>query len=283
MRQTWTGWDGSVWELTDPASPVRLKQGVRGLGMPPVQRYVSRGAQIAGSRWRGQVTDERHVFWPIAVAVAGDVSWRDVDADFWATMDPDRQGVWTVEHDDGTSRLLRCRFESDGDHTFTSDPTTGAKHVVYGLTLVAEQPFWEGERVVREFTAAAPVSFFAPGVVFRLDSGSTVSTATVDNPGDVPAWPLYVQRGPMTSAAVGLDGRLVEVPFPLSSGESLTVNTDPQAQTAIDGNGADRTSELGTVEFAPVPAGSSVALTITIVGSGGTASAALTPLHRRAL
>ncbi len=54
LQVTWTGWDGSVWELSSSDSPVWLTpEGTRGLSMPPVDRYTSEAPAVAGSRWRG--------------------------------------------------------------------------------------------------------------------------------------------------------------------------------------------------------------------------------------
>lgn len=281
MPMTWTGWDGSVWSLTDPASQVRLKQGVRGLSMPPVRRYSSASAGVPGSRWRGASPEERQVFWPLAVHTAPGQGWVDQDSAFFRTLDPERPGIWRVQQPDGGARSLRCRFVDDGQHTYVTGPA-GIGWAFYGITLVAEQPYWEGEPLVRYFNAAPPVLFFGTPQVFSLDPGSTVATATVDNPGDVDAYPVWTVTGPTTGVTLGVGGRLIEVPFALADGEVLVVDPRPTAQTAIMSTGVERTAELGEADFAPIPAGESLALSLDLAGAGGSVQVSLTPLHYRA-
>jgi hypothetical protein len=283
LRPTWTGWDGSVWDLTDPASGVLLMRGgTRGLTMPPIRRYTSASPAVPGSRWRGAVPDERDVFWPLLVlSETSSQAWVQLDRAFWRTMDPARPGVWAVTHPSGETRRLRCRFVDDGNHTFDLLPVKYG-WTRYGVSLVAEAPYWEGTQQVRYFGADPPVLFFtADASVFALDPEQTVATATMDNPGDVDAYPVWTISGPSDRAVLGVGGRLIEVPFPVPAGKELVVDPRPTAQTAIDSDGNDRTGELGAVDFAPIPPGESVTLSLELVGDGFI-SAALTPLHYRA-
>jgi hypothetical protein len=156
----------------------------------------------------------------------------------------------------------------------------------YGITLVAEQPFWEGPAVTRAWQASEPVPFIGGGPSnptggLYISSGSTLGSASMPNPGDEPAWPVWLIHGPTVSVSVGVGGRVIEVPFPLAEGEQLLIDTAPTAQTAIDSDGVERTAELGQVEFAPVPPGESVDLSLTMVGQG-VVEAAITPLWHRA-
>lgn len=270
LRPTWTGWDGSVWDLSDRASGVLLARGgTRGLSMPPVRRYASAGPAVAGSRYRGNIAEEREVFWPLHVLSSPGEAFASLERDFWRTMHPDRQGTWTITAPDGSSRYLRLRFVDDGAHAFDVLPVKFGR-ATYGITLVAEQPFWEGAPTVRRFEPGAAVPFYSPtgAYIFALSPDTVTANADIDNPGDVDSWPTYLIEGPTTTVSVGVDGRLVEVPFALLAGETLTIDTDPTAQTAIDQDGVERTSDLGAADFAPVPPGSSVPLDVDIVGTG---------------
>jgi hypothetical protein len=281
MSSVWTGWDGSVWNLSDPASPIRLMAGVRGLSMPPVRRYTADSPAVPGSRFRGAVPQEREVFWPLKVFTGTGQQWHDQDRAFFKTMDPERPGVWAHTTPDGQTRRLTCRFVDDDEHTYGIAPA-GIGWAAYGITLVAEQPYWEGTQQIRYFGADPAVLFFtADASVFALDPEQTVATATMDNPGDVDAYPVWTISGPSDRAVLGVGGRLIEVPFPVPAGKEVTVDPRPTAQTAIDSDGNDRTGELGAVDFAPVPPGESVTLSLELVGDGFI-SAALTPLHYRA-
>lgn len=281
---TWTGWDGSVWDLSGLDSGVSLGAGVRGLTMPPVQRFTSDSPGVHGSRWRGSRTQEREVFWPLRVFhAAGSQEWLDYDAAFWRTMHPDQTGVWTVTQPNGVARSLTLRCVDDGQQSFDTDPAL-LGWARYGVTLVAEQPYWEGEPVVRSWKLTDPVPFLGPrgfGPPFYISQGSTLSNASIDNAGDIDAWPVWTIYGPTDSVTVGVNGRTVSVPFAIPSGAVITIDTRPTAQTALDGAGVEFTAQLGSFDFAPVPAGQAVPLSLAMVGNGYV-EASLTPLHLRA-
>lgn len=284
FSMTWQGWDGTVWDLTDGTAGLFLvPTGVRGLAMPPIDRFTQESPAVAGTRWRGSRAGEREVFWPLYIFSDGTAQdWVDYDRAFWRTMHPDLPGVWTVAQPDGTMRSLTARFADDGDHSFQQDPAkTGWE--LYAITLVAEQPYWQGTPIIRTWRGGTGTSgFFGAGAPpFTIGSGATLDVATIDNPGDVPAYPVYTISGPTTSVTVGIGGRIVEVPFAIASGQSLTIDTGPTAQTAFDSNGVDRTGELGAVDFAPIPPGVSLQMSLQMAGTG-TVSGTITPLYRRA-
>lgn len=180
LRPTWTGWDGSVFDLANRDGGVLLKRtGTRGLSMPPRQRYKSDSPGVNGARYRGGRFLERDVFWPLSVS-DGESSQRWVARDraFWRTMHPDRPGVWRVTHPDGTSRSLVCRFVDDGNASFGPAPMS-IGWARYGISLVAEQPFWEGAPITRTFQSTPPQDFYGPPSVAATTQvvGDTLTVA----------------------------------------------------------------------------------------------------------
>jgi len=321
LSHTWIGWDGSRWDLTGDRVPsgVLLGQGIRGLGAGPGQHLTSTSPALAGARWRGAQETPREPFWPLSV-YQGDrgQAWLDYDAAFWRTMDRRRPGTWVATQPNGTSRYLRMRFTDDGDHPVALPGDVWGRQA-YGISFLAEQPFWEGEPVVvaplgnplqRNFFGGGDQSLPGYGPPFFIGSGASLSRARISNPGDQPAWPVWVVVGPVTSAVVGLDGRAVQVPLQVLPGRALVIDSAPDAQWALEGDvvldetGApqldetgrvvvrnlgtpghegDRTRELGSrVEWAPVPArAENVPLQTSIVGTGAV-QPSLVPLHDRA-
>lgn len=295
MRVTWTGWDGSVWDLNDPSGGVCLiRAGVEGLAMPAFTEWVQNSPSVAGQWFRGAVADPRRVFWPLCVFQdASTQGWIDLDRAFWKTMDPEKYGIWTITAPGGSSRSLRCRFKDDDGHAFEQDPFERG-WATYGVSLMADAPFWFGPEVSRVWKGEELVDFF-PGPPFYISSGSTMANAKINNPGDVDAWPTWTIIGDSTVAAVGVGASVVEVPFVVPAGKALVVNTDPTVQTAVmynytPANGSapellsnpvDRTADLGTANFAPIPAGQDRRLNISMTGDG-IIRAAITPLYRRA-
>jgi hypothetical protein len=292
MRHRWDAWDGTSWRLSSRDSGVFLLAGVRGLTMPPIDRFSSASPAVAGSRYRGNRTDEREAFWPVKVwNDQSSQDWIEYDRAWWKTLDPDKVGSWVVTQPNGDKRSLRLRFVDDGNPSFDTDPAR-AGWTRYGITLVAEEPYWMGDPITREWAASNPVDFFGAsgGPSFFISSGHTLDNATITNDGNVEAWPVWRIDGPTTSVDLGVDGQTIEVPFTIAAGEAVVIDTDPRVQTAVqydtvDGvlqlPGLDRTEDLGEVGFAPVPAGASVPLDLNMVGTGNV-SISLVPRYYRA-
>lgn len=283
LDMTWTGWDGSVWSLTSAADGAVMLSGVRGLTMPPIVHYKSSYPSVAGARWRGLSVDEREAFWPIQIYHdASSEDWITRDRAFWRTMNPEKTGLWTVSQPSGERRTLRLRFKNDGQATFNTDPSL-AGWSNYGITLNAEQPFWAGAQVNKTFDVGASVPFLGsvPGAApFTISPSNTISTAVMDNPGDVDAYPVWEVSGPCTSAVVGVNGRNIVIPFFIAAGQSLIIDTKPTSQMAMLG-GVDKTAALGDVDFAPLPAGVASDLSLSMTGTG-TITVHLEPLYYRA-
>jgi hypothetical protein len=167
---------------------------------------------------------------------------------------------------------------------WTRDPLLSGKSIL-GEYLEAAGAYWQGEPITRSWVSAAAADFFMPtGGVFHITPSNTIGSSAIDNPGDVPAWPVWTVRGPFDTATIGVSGADIEIPFDLTAGQWLQIDTRPDRQSVVDNTGADRVADLGAVAFAPIPAGQSVTLSIgaTVTGVGFAVDAELTPLYRRA-
>lgn len=306
LPMTWTA-KGVEWSLSNPESGLFLLPGVRGLGSVRTDRHVTSSPGAAGSRFEGVSVLDREVFWPVHIYHdTGSVDWMLRDREFWRGMDPADTGVWRVTHPDGAHRSLALRFTSDGDHTSNGDPVLRGWET-YGITLVAEKPYWEGAPEVKSFAGTAPPLPFFPdpastsAEIVNIAPGYSVSNAAMDNPGDVESYPRWFIDGPATSASVGVGGVVVNVPFAVASGKCLVIESDPDSigATLYDitaagltmkpsdrvigtdlTNPVDQTPQLGEADFAPIPAGSQVPLSLTLVGEGAV-EALLPTLYRR--
>lgn len=288
LSMKWIGWDGSEWSLSDPSTGTVMLPGVRGFSMPPVIHYRAAHASAPGARWRGSTVDVREVFWPIQIySGGGSTEWLSLDHAFWDTMNPNQTGQWRVIQPDGTIRTLRLRFVNDGDMTFGADPAvTGWTN--YGITLAAEQPYWEGTPVSALWLAGSQVPFFpgSGGPAFAISPSNTLADAKLTNPGDVDSYITWRVFGPVSSATVGVNGRTISIPFSIPAGQVLEIDTSPAGQIALQGpaGGAmtvDRTSELGALNFAPLPARAQSAMSLSMTGTGSV-TATFTPLYYRA-
>lgn len=278
---SWEGADGSLWSL-DPESGVFLLPGVRGLTLPPMDQFTSRLSGGHGQRFRGWSAGPREVFWPLCIFEdTTDEGWLERDAAFWRSLRPDVAGTWTVTHPNGTSRSLKLRLTSDGDKAWDVAPGSRA-WTDYGIYLVADQPFWEGQVVGSPVWGQdeAPVDFIpAEGAPdFYLSGASTVGNASLTNPGDVDAPLVWTVTGPTTSVSLTVGGDTIGVPFPVLDGQTLVIDTG--APVALL-DGVDVTGQLDAAGFASLPARATTDLGIVMSGTG-TVRAEFVPLHERA-
>lgn len=280
-------WDGSSWRLDSEESGLVLMRGARGFGMIDVEHHRDSYASIAGSNWRGFRALEREFFLPLYLFSDGSSrDWQEHNRRFWRMLRSGRT-VWVhLRWPDGTRRRIEARYEKGGEEAFEMDPVFYG-WARYGLTLVAEQPYWEAVVPEQEtWGAALPVYFFgggsAPGTgpgLFGIAAPSTTGVTSITNPGDVEAWPVWTLRGPLTSAVLGIGDQTVTVPFALSSGQTLVIDTRPTEQTAMLDETTDRTTDLASFGFAAIEPGEDVELTVTTTGTGGSVKVELTALY----
>lgn len=279
-----TGWDGSEFDLSSVAGGVLLMRGgFRGWNMPPIERRSTVSPSVAGSRWRGYRVAEREVFLPLYVFHhGGSQAWTELDSALWRIFNPGKTLTLSFTRADGSTRTLRCRYADDGDPSYDMAPSQ-VGWMRYGVTCVAEDPFWKGEQEPRTFFDGADDDFYNSGAAppYRISPANKMATANIDNAGDEPAWPVWTVRGPFTTVSVGIGNRLVTVTANVAAGQSRTIDTSPAAQFLVDQAGVERNGELTAINFAPVPAGTSVPLSVSMVGTGSV-DVSLQPLFWRA-
>ncbi|MDT3343880.1 hypothetical protein [Microbacterium aquilitoris] len=278
---SWTGFNGEVFALTADDSNPAMQRGVQGLHMPQMVVRSSSSPLTHGEELISYHIPTRPVFWPLIFQARAAADWRTRHASFFDSIDPHFEGEWTVGKGENARRLsLVGSF--DGNHPFQVDPfVTG--YAIIGLELSAPQPLWRGPRLRRTFLGAEARADFIPdkpGDIYYLSSSSPFTLASIDNPGNEPAYLTWTVNGPLTSIRLGVGGAIIEVAFPVPSGSSLTIDTDPAAQFALL-DGRDVTADLGFQLFGPVPVGGTSPLLIQAEGTGSVVTE-LTPLYWRA-
>ena len=268
LSLVWEGPDGSVWDLTDPDGGVVLTtDGVSGLHNPRVSKFSSVSRVVPGKRLRGWRAVSRDVFWPVFLWADGSREWLQRNREFFSTIRPDAAGTWRVRSDTD-ERSLQLTGVFDDPHAFDRDPSV-AGWALYGVSLEAAQPSWQGQRIRRgPWSSPDPKSFFGAGAPpFTISSSVTFASATIPNPGDVEAYGVWSAVGPLTGIVLGVGDSLIRVPFNLGIGDVLTIDTDPRNPTATL-NGVNATRRLGMQEYAAVPPGASVPLHVEAAGTG---------------
>lgn len=287
---SWTGWDGSEWELTRPASGLFLRPGVRGLGLPEFERQSSSSPAIAGSRHRGSSTKDREVFWPLYLySDRSSDEFYERNRAFWRSLDTEREGTWKIVLPNGSARSLRLRL-TGADDGLNHDPIQRG-WASYGINLLADQPYWVGDTVRKSWAQDDLRNYYvttedrtqygyADDVIHYLSSGGELASATFSNDGDVPSYPVWKVVGPTTAVEFGVGAGRVVVPFDIPEGYAVEIDTDPvdgqvlwyglwdQATKSLIGP-VDRTSELDpSSAFLPIPAGQDRPLSFEMTGLG---------------
>lgn len=278
----WHGADGSVWHLTNAASFMRLLPGIRGLEAGDIDRWTSEAPGLAGSRYRGHRALARDVFLPVYLRGASSRDWLAVRRAWNASLSPDDEGALVVTVD-GQRRTLPCRWVRT-EAGWTRDPLAAGKSAL-GEYFIADGAYWQSDPVTALWQQATDADFFLTSDgVFRITPSNTLGSARIDNPGDVPAWPVWTITGPADSVTVGVDESEIEIPFELAAGQWLRIDTRPDHQTVEDNTGADRVADLPSIAFKRVPAGQAVSVSLAALGTdaGFSVRCDLTPLHRRA-
>lgn len=269
---TWNGWNGDSWVLAGDinAGTFIEQDGLGGILEPPVQHYFS-DTTSDGSVWQGHRLERREVTVPLFVWAESPSAMRAEDARFRATLRPEKRGTLRVSEPDGSHRDISLRYVSGAEGKFGSD-SYGRYWMRHALTLVAEDPYFYGDEQSFSFTAADLSNFYGGTVggfatPFVISSSQTIGSAEVFNPGTEPAFLVWRINGGMDSFVGGWDTNIVNLPIPLSSGQWLDVNSNPEWSTIVDQDGLNRWADAGDVTFAPLPAQATTNLGLTIAGS----------------
>lgn len=272
------GGDGSTWDLYH--GPVRLLAGASGFGPTDPEHWWKTSPSLDGSRWQGMRIPHKEMMLPLYIHTAGSIQWGNTSAAFFEAVDPSRECFLIVARPDGTQRQIPIRLESGGDVSYDVDPLL-LRYGAYALSFVAADPFWQGPQVSTTFDVSTPTPLF-PGPPFGIASSRSISSGAITNPGDFAAWPTWEVQGPATGFTLGIGLDVVTLVTNLTSTQQAII--DMRANTIRRSDGTDLWTSAPQADFAQIPAGVNVPLSMSISGAGAGTSitCSLIPLHRMA-
>lgn len=294
--QLWHGVDGTTWDLGDVTSGVLLGRGVKGLYLPPIDRQVQTYAGLPGARFKSSRTAQRDVEWPITIfSDTSSENFLDIQSRFFQSLSPDVPGTWEVIDPLGRSRTLQLRLSGDGEYAPDLDPfITGASGML--LEFVADQPYWQGAEVSQQWAAPVQYLFFGggdpsnptdvanqAGPPFVPSQSTSLTDATITNPGNVPAWLTETVVGPCDSITVTVNGGQIGFGA-IASGSTLVINTapsGPNARTAFL-DGVEVSGQVIPWDPRPLPPGVAVPVEIVVTGAPQAVSVSFVPQYYRA-
>lgn len=282
---------GGYYDLANTENFMWLTTGnVEGMGEAKLDDFTRAGALVDGQTYTGYRAQAREVFWPLAIDWALASDWQAAQTLFWSLFKPGVVGRWEVVAPNGTTRTLRCRYVGDSGYAPRVDPSLiGAKVERVGLELVADDPWWRGPARTETWqTSGEAVPFYntTNTHVFNIMPATASGLRNISNPGDISAWPKYTIQGPVTDLKIWINQPNIytpniaaEINVPL--GSTLVIDTDPGRQT-VTLDGVNAWPQLTRADFAPVTAGGTATIDVSLVGTGSLAMS-FEPRYRRAI
>lgn len=229
MSAQWTDPDGQVWQLTDasPTSNWFTPPGPSGWDSPPYE-YTLDPLAGGGETVRSVRNTSARITWPLHIW--GDdhpefvAAWRQLRRAFTLTSHRAAPGTLRVTRPDGTAREIECYYE-EGFAGAAGEGWLSANPVV---SLLAPDGYWRDTTPVTEARSfAAGSSFLAPFPT--VSSAQVLGAATIDNPGEVEAWPTWTITGPasVVTATNYTTGKQWILSHTLNAGELAIVTTRP--------------------------------------------------------
>ncbi|MFG3710880.1 phage distal tail protein [Micromonospora sp. NPDC047730] len=230
MRATWTDPNGTVWELTGPHTVHGwlTRPEIGGWGANPVT-IVTDPLARGGVTVRHQRAEPRRLTWPLHIY--GDTHLQFLDRyrrlmRAFTLTKYKGPGLLTVARPDGKARSIRCLLE-DG---WGGEPGENLRFANPVLTLFAPDGFWQDvePQFVRRSYVGATVPYLSP--YLTVSSSQILGESTINNPGDVEAWPSWKITGPATElvATNGTTGESFTLTHTLAAGQTATITIAPE-------------------------------------------------------
>lgn len=176
-------------------------------------------------------------------------SLRVAQRNLVTAMNPARgPGILRVTSTIGDVREIECYYAS-GLGMEEAEGTSGPNMQQADVTFRAFEPYWRDPLETSIPFGIGVTPTFFPIFPIRLTSSQIAVDVTVDNTGDVEAWPVWQIIGPgsaITLRNVTTGKLLTLATVPLNAGESITVDTRPGYKTVTKQDGTSVFYDLTT-------------------------------------
>lgn len=141
----------------------------------------------------------------------------------------------------GDSREIFCRVSSGLGLSEVLGEDAGIISQRISATFIAHDPYWYsvGDTAI-VYTGNTEVSTFFPFFPLRLSSSAVfVNDASVNNPGDLEAWPVWTISGPGSNIVISnlTTTESLTLTTVVTAGQSVTIDTRPGAKTVLNDDG----------------------------------------------
>jgi phage-related protein len=241
----------------EPTSDFVLTSGVSGFGIPPTEVRIDQSAADGGV-WRRTRRGIRVLDLPIVIFGTDRTDVEDKLRRL-ARLLQDVNGPTSViaEYDSGESWALAGHYVGGAETQFGSDANNYFCRWV--ITLNCPEPYWiRSESESYTVNAGVTGRSIIPDLAeLRLTSGQALGVLSVENAGDVPAYPTWVIKGPADSVVItNADG--IGFTYTEAIALGVTITIDAFAGTVKNQLGANLYSALSTSpKMFSIPTGTS--------------------------
>lgn len=238
----WIDADGGFLTISGPGvTTYQVDMGVSGRYMPKPRVQADGVPGQAGGRLRRVDHDVREFVLPLSIAAATESTLRGLLRDLMYRMDPTRgEGKLRVTSPVGDQREITCLYAAglEGDE---KDEVSGPGFQAFPVAYTAYDPYWyDISPTGKTFSVVAVANFF-PIFPLHLTASQLVVDDTVTNNGDVETWPVWTITGPGTDINLLnlTTGQTLDFTATLGTGESITVDTNPNIKSVTLGDGSN--------------------------------------------
>ncbi len=250
---SWIGTDGTETAFRG------VSKGTMGRGVPPVRPLVTTQPNRSGAVYSGALHGVRRISFPFEVfgTVAADGSDVRAEVRAWAL----RLATLTAPG------KLRCTTEVGDVREITCWYVGGLELVENGsnyqqatLEFDAPDPYWvDNVDTTAQASGASGITSFFPFFPLSLSSSEIAAELTIDNTGDLEAWPVITIAGPAVSPTLRnfTTGQLLTLNRTVAAGETVTLDARPGARTALLQDGTSVYPLLTSRQWWPLQRGCS--------------------------
>lgn len=234
----WIDANGTEQPLSD--NNFKVLSGMNGRFMPPVSIVEEEVPFQAGTRKRNVKIGARDVDIPLFIQAESEIELRQLMRRVMQMINPFKEGKLKSIAADGSQRELHCQYIAgmEGAEDRDSKGFWWQKAV---LIFRAFDPFWyDSNTIVQTFTSGQPSTFF-PFFPLRLSSSSVFADISINNTGDVEAFPECIIKGIGENIILRnlTTGEVTNIETSLGVGESITIDTRPFYKTVKKNDGTN--------------------------------------------
>lgn len=260
-----TNWPGVV-----------MLPGSTGLDAPPFELHADDSPNLDGGIFRNARAVAREVMIPVYLFGIDRRTLKVLKKKLVSALNP-KKGYCVLKfvEGDGVARYLYCYYKGGMEGSEETDQA-GFTWKKFGIQFTAYDPYFYSDDIgAATWTFGAGEAFFSDTAAFiplRINAGLVLgSEITIDNPGDVEAWPVWTLTGPIKSFTFTSppseefpQGQSFGIPTAsdgsdiLPTGRTLTIDTRPGYKSLKDDQGKNYWPLLAAQpELWPIPDGTS--------------------------